>query len=77
MTETEEFSRRISDYKLFGMRGNFRLKGKTVTVRLTAEQARCYEDWIQNRRKLKKILIRMQAVSIQAAQTQTTTMLRH
>ena len=54
-----------------------KLKGKTVTVRLTAEQARRYEDWIQNRRKLKKILIRMQAVSIQAAQTQTTTMLRH
>ena len=27
MTETEEFSRRISDYKLFGMRGNFSLTG--------------------------------------------------
>ena len=54
-----------------------KLKGKTVTVRLTAEHARRYKDWIQNRRKLKKILMRMQAVSIQAAQTQTTTMLRH
>ena len=54
-----------------------KLKGKTVTVRLTAGQALRYEDWIRNRRKLKKILMRMQAVSIQAAQTQTTTMLRH
>jgi len=54
-----------------------KLKGKTVTVRLTAEQARRYEDWIQNRRKLKKILMRMQTVSIQAAQTQPTTMSRH
>ena len=26
MTEPDEFSRRISDYKLFGMRGNFRLR---------------------------------------------------
>jgi hypothetical protein len=54
-----------------------KLKGKTATVRLTAKQARHYENWIRNRRKLKKVLMRMQAVSIQAAQTQTTTTLRH
>jgi hypothetical protein len=41
--------------------------GKTATVRLTAEQARLYGGWIQNRRKLKKILTRMQAVSVQVA----------
>ena len=41
--------------------------GKTVTVRLTADQARLYAGWIDNRRKFKKIMARMQTVSIQVA----------
>src|SRR6266436_2168838 len=32
-----------------------KVKGKTRTVRLTAELARLYQEWIQNDRKLKKI----------------------
>lgn len=47
-----------------------KLAGKTVSVRLTAEQARLYKGWIGNRRQLKKILTRMQAVSIQIAEAQ-------
>lgn len=50
-----------------------KLAGKTVTVRLTVEQARLYQEWIGNRRKLKKILGRMQAVSMQVARTQAAT----
>ena len=38
MTETEEFSRRISDYKLFGMRGNFSL-GAFASILLSARNA--------------------------------------
>ena len=44
-----------------------KLKGKTVTVKLTAEQARLCARWIKNRRAIKKILTQMQAVSVQAA----------
>lgn len=47
-----------------------KLAGKTASVRLTAEQARLYEGWIGNRRRLKKILTRMQTVSIQIAEVQ-------
>lgn len=47
-----------------------KLAGKTASARLTAEQARLYEGWIGNRRQLKKILTRMQAVSIQIAEAQ-------
>lgn len=44
-----------------------KLEGKTVTVRLTAEQARLCAGWVKNRRTLKKILTQMQAVSVRAA----------
>lgn len=47
-----------------------KVRGKTATVRLTAEQAQHYQEWIENRRGLKKILARMQAISIRAAQAQ-------
>lgn len=47
-----------------------KVRGKTATVRLTAEQARLYQEWIENRRGLKKILARMQAISIRAGQAQ-------
>lgn len=47
-----------------------KLAGKTVSVRLTAEQAQLYKGWIVNRRRLKKILTRMQAVSIRIAEAQ-------
>lgn len=39
--------------------------GKTVTVRLTEEQARLSEAGIQNRRKFKEIVARMQEISTQ------------
>ena len=41
-----------------------KVRGKTVSVRLTAEQARLYQEWIQNDRRLKKILTRMRALSL-------------
>lgn len=47
-----------------------KVRGKTATVRMTAEQARLCQEWIENRRGLKKILARMQAISIRAAQAQ-------
>ena len=47
-----------------------KLARKTVSASLTAEQALLYKGWIENRRKLKKILTRMQAVSIQIAEAQ-------
>ena len=53
-----------------------KVRGKTATVRLTAEQARLYQEWIENRRGLKKILARMQAMSIRAAQAQVGSMSR-
>lgn len=53
-----------------------KLRGKTATVRLTAVQARLYQDWIENRRKLKKILARMHAVSVRAAEAQAATISR-
>ncbi len=53
-----------------------KVRGKTATVRLTAEQARLCREWIENRRRLKKILAQMQAMSIRAAQAQVGSMSR-
>jgi hypothetical protein len=53
-----------------------KVRGKTATIRLTAEQARLYQEWIKNRRGLKKILARMQDLSIRAAQAQIGSMSR-
>jgi hypothetical protein len=41
--------------------------GKTVTRRLTEDQARLYQQWIANRRRLDQLLARMEEVSGRAA----------
>jgi hypothetical protein len=45
-----------------------KVAGKTVTRRLTPDQARLYQQWIANRRRLDQLLARMQQVSSQAAE---------
>lgn len=40
--------------------------GTTVTRRLSAEEARLYREWIANRRKLARLVERMQRLSRQA-----------
>lgn len=41
-----------------------RIRGKTKTVRLSADQARLCEEWIANHRKLKDIVRMMEAMSL-------------
>jgi len=41
-----------------------KVRGKTVTVRLTREEARLFEAWISNGRQLAKIVAQMEAVSL-------------
>jgi hypothetical protein len=45
-----------------------KVAGKTVTARLTAEQAQRYRDQIANRRKLDAIIAAMDEISTQARQ---------
>jgi hypothetical protein len=40
-----------------------KVRGKTVTVRLTREEARLVEEWISNGRRLDKIVAQMEGVS--------------
>ena len=40
-----------------------KVRGKTVTVRLTREEARLLEDWISNGRQLDRIVAHMETVS--------------
>jgi hypothetical protein len=42
--------------------------GKTITRRLTPEQARLYQQWIANRRRIDQILGQMEQVSDRAAE---------
>jgi hypothetical protein len=42
--------------------------GKTITRRLTPDQARLYQQWIANRRRIDQLLAQMQQVSAQAAE---------
>ena len=43
------------------------VEGKTVTRRLTEPQARLYEEWIANRRRLRKIIAEVERLSQRAA----------
>jgi hypothetical protein len=45
-----------------------KLAGKTLTHRLTAEQAQRYREWIANRRKLDELTAEMDQLSQQAAE---------
>ena len=44
------------------------VRGKTVTRRLSEDQARLYREWIANRRRLLAIVAEMEEVSRQAAE---------
>ena len=41
-----------------------KVRGKTVTVRLTREEAQLFEEWISNGRQLDRIVAQMEAVSL-------------
>lgn len=45
-----------------------KVRGKTVTVRLTKEEAQVLEEWIANARRLDKIIADMEAVSMRATE---------
>jgi hypothetical protein len=45
-----------------------KVAGKTITRRLTPDQARLYQQWIANRRRIDQLLVRMEQVSSQAAE---------
>jgi len=45
-----------------------KVDGKTITRRLTPDQARLYQQWIANRRRIDQLLAQMQQVSAQAAE---------
>ncbi len=45
-----------------------KVNGKTVTRRLTPDQARLYQQWIANRRRIDQLLAQMEQVSGQAAE---------
>ncbi len=42
--------------------------GKTITRRLTPDQAQLYQQWIANRRRIHQLLAQMEQVSAQAAE---------
>lgn len=52
------------------------LKGKPVAMRLTPLQAKLYQEWIQNNRKIRKTLDEMRRISIRLAEHQTKAMAR-
>ena len=41
-----------------------KVRGKTVTVRLTAQQAERVRDWIENGRQLDRIVVEMEKLSL-------------
>jgi uncharacterized protein DUF6788 len=40
-----------------------KVRGETVTVRLTREEARLFEEWISNGRQLHRIVTQMEMIS--------------
>ena len=49
----------------------FKRKGKTVTVNLTASQAKTYQRAIDNHRKMEKILDQMRTLSLKTLEAET------
>ncbi len=45
-----------------------KVSGKTVTRRLTAEQAERYRPWFENNRRLRALISELEALSLQAAE---------
>ena len=45
-----------------------KVDGKTITRRLTPDQAQLYQQWIANRRRIDQLLAQMEQVSAQAAE---------
>lgn len=45
-----------------------KVAGKTITRRLTPDQARLYQQWIANRRRIDQLLVQMEQVSAQATE---------
>jgi hypothetical protein len=43
---------------------SYKVRGKTVSVRLNAAQARLCEEWLQNHRRLRMLVRRMEALSL-------------
>jgi len=41
-----------------------KVRGRTKTLRLSAEQARVCEEWISNHRKMKEVVRKMEALSL-------------
>jgi len=44
-----------------------KIAGKTVTRRLTPEQAERYQPWFENNRRLRELISELEALSLQAA----------
>ncbi len=45
-----------------------KIAAKTVTRRLTAEQAERYHPWFENNRRLRELISELEALSLQAAE---------
>jgi hypothetical protein len=45
-----------------------KVAGKTVTRRLSAEQAERYRPWFENNRRLRQLIAELEALSLQAAE---------
>jgi hypothetical protein len=45
-----------------------KIAGKTITRRLTSDQAARYAEWIANQRELRRLVAEMEAISGQAAE---------
>ena len=43
---------------------SYKLRGKTVSMRLTPEQAKLCEDWVENHRCLKNIIRKMETLAL-------------
>ncbi len=45
-----------------------KVAGKTITRRLTSQQAALYREWIDNNRRLRRLVTQMRQISAQAAE---------
>jgi hypothetical protein len=55
----------VTVYKI----GNGSVNGKTITVRLTDEQARDYQPWFDNARRLHEITAHLEQLALREVET--------
>jgi hypothetical protein len=60
-----------------GYQWTTKIDGKTITRRLNPHEAKLYQEWIDNDRKMRRLIAQMRQIAAQASQIHLAAAARH